>query len=392
MTDSIVRLQENLNQEGFYLPKNIFNLGKGDYEKAPLFFGEEAGLLDSINKSYPKLWTLYKTQKQQDWSENEFEYWTCRGEFEKANKLDYDRMIKNLAWQWEGDSIAARSIMAVLGPIVSSAELKLLYERIVDNENLHALTYSEIARMSFVNPQEIMREVLSVRESAERMTGITRVLDKALKFSAWYAYQKSLGNEVKVTQEMHNIVFMFFVAMMCLERMQFMSSFAVTFAFGQEGRFVPIAKAVQKICADEFEIHVQAAIEVLSIYIQTPEGATAFKQCKNEIVELITNVHTRERNWTAYSFPEGTYMEVVNGKMMQQFNDFGATHIASVFNLEEQLGFKPVYENPLVYFNKWVDISKVQSSPQEEQNAQYKLDLIVPHDEKKIFQFSPYNF
>ncbi len=38
----------------------------------PIFLGGERKTFDSLNKHYPKIFELYKQQKAQDWSEDEF--------------------------------------------------------------------------------------------------------------------------------------------------------------------------------------------------------------------------------------------------------------------------------------------------------------------------------
>ena len=55
------------------LPAKIFNTGKTDHTTPQIILGDEPGLFDTINKSHPALWKLYKTLKGQDWDENEFD-------------------------------------------------------------------------------------------------------------------------------------------------------------------------------------------------------------------------------------------------------------------------------------------------------------------------------
>ena len=40
----------------------------------PIFLGGERKTFDSLNKHYPKIFELYKQQKAQDWSEDEFPF------------------------------------------------------------------------------------------------------------------------------------------------------------------------------------------------------------------------------------------------------------------------------------------------------------------------------
>ena len=86
----------------------IFNTQKtkSDYENVKLFLNDSKGLINTIHKKYPKIWTLYKELKALDWSEDEFNYQQCLVDFKTANKDISDMMIETLAWQWEADSRA----------------------------------------------------------------------------------------------------------------------------------------------------------------------------------------------------------------------------------------------------------------------------------------------
>ncbi len=54
---------------------NVFNIDKTDYQAPALLMGpQEPGLFDTVNKQFPEIWTIYKSQKALDWDENEFDY------------------------------------------------------------------------------------------------------------------------------------------------------------------------------------------------------------------------------------------------------------------------------------------------------------------------------
>lgn len=358
------------------LPTNIFNLKKTDYEQPSIFLGQQPGLMDTINKIYPKLWSRYKTLRSLDWDENEFDYSPCNAEFKHCDRSVYDMMIKTLAYQWEADSVAARSIVAILGPVCTSTEAWAGYSRIGENEVLHGNTYSEIVRNSFDDPSEILDEILKVEEAHARLVAISNVFNKAHDTSHKYA----LGL-VENNQETYNDIYMFIVALLCLERIQFMCSFAITFAIAETGQFMPIAKAVQKIAQDEFEIHVQFGMDVLRYEMQTERGRTAFEQCKSQIVELINEVVTAEDEWIDYAFSEGRELTGVSKEKMLAFNHFNGSAVAKFFEIGDQVAFPIVDELPLPYMRDWINISSVQSSPQEEENNQYKVGVVAKTDD-----------
>lgn len=364
------------------LPEKIFNTRKDDYERPEIILGKEPGLFDTINKSYPALWKLYKTLKGQDWDENEFDYAPCNVQFKSCDRNTYDMMVKTLAWQWEADSVAARSITGVLAPVCTSSEAWAGWVEITRNEIVHAATYSEIVRNSFDNPDDILREILAVQEAMSRLRVVSEVFDEALQVS--YDYARGVrGND----QQTYNAIYLFIVAMLCMERIQFMASFAVTFGICEgTGLFQPIGKSIQKIAQDEFEVHVQYGKEVLRAMYKTTRGRAAFEQCEARIVAMIDEVDASEVAWTEYAFSEGRELTGVTRDMMIDWVHFSATDVARFFGLEERVHFPLVTANPLKYMEAWLDMSRIQASNQEEDTAQYKVGVMQRDDRDAVFE------
>jgi len=356
------------------IDKNIFNTEKTDYESPSLFFGEEAGLFDTVNKKYPEIWEIYKTIKSLDWDENEFNYSSCVNDFKTCDRSTYDMMIKTLAWQWEADSFVSR-ISPLVGCVVSSSELWAAWQRLSDQEVVHAATYSEIVRNSFDDPSDILDEILRVEESLDRLETVSRVMSRAYKTAHKYA----LGEIKEVTQDVYNDIFMFVMGILCLERIQFMSSFAVTFAICDTGLFQPIGKAVQKIAQDEFETHVALDKEVLKNELNTERGKIAFDQCKEEIEDLINEIIGSEQQWVDYLFSEGRELIGLNENILKEWTKYCARDVVTFLGVD--CNYKLPAKNPLKFMENWLDIGKSQGSPQEEDIAQYKVNIMRRDDD-----------
>lgn len=359
---------------------NVFNYDKTDYAKPLLFLGEKQGLFDTINRHYPRIWELYKTQKSLDWDENEFDYSSCNADFKKANRSTYDMMIKTLAWQWEADSVASRAIAPVLAPFITSSELWAAWQRISDNEVIHAATYSEIVRNSFDDPSTIIDEILRVEEAHERLKRVVKAFDDAFTASHQYA----LG-QIENNQDTYNAVFMMVIALFCMERIQFMASFAVTFAICDTGQFQPIGKSIQKIAQDELEIHAELDRAVLENELQTERGQTAFTQKREEIEALIAEVVDSELTWIEYLFSEGRELVGVNADRLAAWTLYCAKDVYQTLGIEtDRYAFPKT--NPLKFMEKWLNISKTQASPQEQDIAAYKVGVMRRNDEGVVFE------
>ena len=169
------------------IPESIFNIHKSDYKSTDLFLGQPGGLLDSINRPYPELFAMYKKMLSLRWDENEFDYASCNSEFKTCSRGMYDAMIYNLAYQWEADTVASKSIVPILAPFITNSELWGVTLAIGANEYLHGLTYSEIVRNSFDNPDEVFNEILSITESFHRLEKMAQVFGEVYTVSHRYA-------------------------------------------------------------------------------------------------------------------------------------------------------------------------------------------------------------
>lgn len=359
---------------------NVFNYDKSDYDKPLLLMGQPQGLFDTINKHYPKIWQIYKSQKSLDWDENEFDLTSCNSDFKQCSKSTYDMMIKTLAWQWEADSVASRAIAPVLAPFITSSELWAAWQRISDNEVIHAATYSEIVRNSFDDPSAILEEILRVQQAHDRLSRVAKAFGDGYEASHQYALGLIPNN-----QETYNKVFMMIVALLCMERIQFMASFAVTFAICDTGMFQPIGKAIQKIAQDELEIHVELDREVLLNELKTERGRRAYDECYNDMVALIQEVVDLELAWIEYLFSEGRELAGMNTERLSAWTLYCAKDVWNTLKLPYPEKYNVPANNPLKFMEKWLNISKTQASPQEQDIAAYKVGVMRRNDEDEVF-------
>ncbi len=360
------------------VPNDIFNTQKTDYERPLLFLGEQPGLLDSINKYYPDIWDLYKKMKKLDWDENEFNFSPCLAEFKSCTRDSYEIMIRTLTWQWEADSVASRSISTLFAPFVSSSELWCLYLEITKNEAVHALTYSEIVRASFENPNEVLKDVLAQQEPLQRLSIVSQIFHEASV--AGRQYQDGIRPN---DDSLYDVVFMLVVALFCLERIQFMASFAITFTFGNAGQFLQPAKAVQKICQDEYEVHAKTGEKVLLNELSTPRGIAAMRRLAPRIKRVIDEVVLSEYDWLEHLFMGGVELTGGNKEKYIATTNYFAAPVYQLF------GFTPDFnvpkKIPIGFLADWINIGAFQPAPQEEKNGQYFLGGIVDTAANKTY-------
>lgn len=369
-----LRTISNLADRGASLSAGVFNINKTDYQKPELFLGQAGGLLDTIYRAYPELFRLFEELKAMDWKHNEFDYSKCIGEFKTCSPSIYRMMIRTLAWQWEGDSTAARGLADILMPLCTATETRVGYGRIIDNENLHALTYSEITRGSFEDPSVILNEILSVREAHGRMAVVGDIFQRARMASLEW---QTTGIR---TKEIEQAVMMLIAAVYMLERIQFMASFAVTFGICEMGLFEPIGSAVQIIARDEYSNHVPFGEEVFKQLMDTEWGRAAWQVIRPTLISAVVELLQNEMSWVDYLHSDGDELPGIPPQKFKDWSLFNGRHVCIVFDIlpevEEALGLTLPSTLPLSYMRDWIDINEKQSSPQEQDSNQYLFNTV----------------
>lgn len=359
---------------------NIFNTEKtvDDYVAGqPLFFGKKPALFDSIHKPYPRIWELYKIMQSLTWDANEFDYSVCNLEFKTVPKGISDMMIKTLSWQWENDSVASRSIISVLAPFVTDTSLWAAISSINTSEQIHSETYSEIVRLSFDDPTTALSEILSVKESLNRMDSVSKVFDKMYEVSSLYTAGKITKDEA------YPHVLLTIVALYLLERVQFMASFAITFTICSGNMFQPIGKAVQKIAQDEIEVHAELDREIIRIERSTEYGKKVYDSIKDQVKQLCDDVIKTEMNWTDYLFSDGRSLVGADAESIKKFVLYNAKSVYKFLDIDSDYVFPT--KNPMPRIDDWIDISKTQAAPQEQDNNAYKVNTFVRNDSDETF-------
>lgn len=344
----------------------LFNAYR-DYSKHAMFLGEEQGLFDSVNKPFPHMFDLYKQALAQNWSEDEFDFTPCMKEFQAGGDAA-DMMIETIAFQWEADSVAAEALLPVLAPFISNSEVQALTSFNTYMECCHALAYSEIVRNSFENPNSVIDTIMENKQSIERVSYVAEALDALRKVGM--EYQQGKLTRKDVYPELYKGI----VGLLLLERLQFIASFAITFAIGESGMFLPIANCVRKICSDEIQIHATADIYMLRELRNYPEWD---ELCENneafhaDVIRLVDDVTEGEIAWTEHLFRDGRVLTGVNEQLIKDWVIFNAEII------KEELGYlKPeertIKENPLPWIEGWLTLNKLQQANQETDSLAYK--------------------
>lgn len=349
----------------------------GDY---PLFLGQQMGMYDSINKKYPQLFELYKKQKEQDWAEDEVDLSQSISDFVTCSKSTYDVMVQTLMWQWEADSVAARSIICLFSPFITNSELFTLLMKQSEIEVLHALTYSEIVRQCLPNAREIIEEIQENQDVLSRSGVIVKYMQELEVIGAKYRLDPSSVEEDVVRKCILRALF----ALLALESIEFIASFACTFAVAEQGIFVQVAQLVQKIMLDEM-LHSKGDFAIIDILLNDPAWEKSFLEIKGELKEILDEVRTKEYGWSDYIFSEGRAIIGLNSPLLKEWVDYNCSPIYDYYDIDKD--FVPPTKDPLPFMQVWMKPSLQQTANQEMSNTDYRVNTTVNDAEEEIWEF-----
>ncbi len=351
----------------------MFNKEKtiDQYAEPTLFLGAPMGLVDTIHKHFPEIWKLYKEMKSLDWDEEEFRFEKCQEDFENAPSEVVEAMKSTLAWQWAADSVACDAPLVATLRLMSSTEAATAEKRIADNESIHAATYSQIALLASNDPTQFLTDILAVAESFKRLEKVETVMYNLDQLATDWVN----GTSELTRPQMLAAILLFYVSLLCMERIQFMASFAVTFTIAHQGWFQEIAAAVKKICQDELEVHQMYRKEVIKGILKDKDGQEAWSIALPHMQSIVEEVIEAEFDWTENYLLKGKSIVGLTVASLKDWVLFNAMDVVKFLGIETK--FDKDYDYvPLSYLENWVNINKSQVALQESTSTQYKVNIV----------------
>lgn len=357
---------------------SVFNLNNTQYKDGmyPLFCGESIALIDLINSPYPELYKLYQKQASFNWAADEVDLSQDRMDMLSVNKEIVDLMVDTLLFQFSIDSTAANSILPLFAPFISSPELHILMAEITRYECIHSESYSLIVQQTMQHPKEALHKAMTLQESIARGENIVAVFDNLSLVGG-----KVRSKQIKMdSMEAKEAVFLGMVNLYILERISFMSSFAVTFAISELGVFQGIGKLVSLIARDE-QLHAEAdKIVCKKLMKQMPE---VYEAIYPKIKQLIDEAVAIELGWNEYLF-KGRSCVGLTQPLLDDWVNWMSKDIYETFGIEHDVDIK---ENPLPYMESYLDLNAVQVAAQESTIVNYLVGGVKNTLNDEVLEF-----
>lgn len=343
-------------------------------EPKNIILGPDISVLESSSNIHASVRKRFANFKAADWTWWEFEFFRCQREWHTFPKGMYDKMIKTIAWQWEGDAAAAKGMLEVVGCFINESACLEYETRIADNEILHALTYANMVESSFADPAQVRSEILNSEKIRSRLMPVSRALSAIAKRG--HEYRLGLAQD---DMDTYSYGLLYEVIMYILEKLQFNPSFLMTHLLTSDGSFAPIATAVQKIAVDELNYHVPHRKYVIQNERSTPRGQEAWRMIKPLAQKVFNLVLDSELSWLKEEiFADGKELPGGNLDIACLYTCHCAYDVATTLGLDSD--HELVEKNPVFSMAKWLNIDGRQGSPQDEKPANYAV-ITVTDDE-----------
>lgn len=356
----------------------MFNIKNSNTEFL-LFFGEELGLTDSFNLTYPEILESDQKQRELFWSADEIDLSKDAQDLLEVDENIYELMIRALSFQLAGDSFANGSIAMLFLPIVSNPQAKGLVSYWNDTESVHDRAYSRIVAQCFKDPNALLDRVRQDQELINRLTPLLK------NFSVHMDMVYKWVNTGSVNSEDRKTCIRTLITLLGLEGIMFLSSFATTFALCEStNSFNGIAKLVGLIHDDEGGSHVKNGLSFLNIIINK-ERWTEWIEVKEDAKFILDEIITTEEQWAEKLFDGCGSVVGFNSKLLKQYTKYLAKPLYDKLGL--QWDFEVIDNNPFPWIKSYTSPDLLQVANQEAQNGNYKVSASIDDTSEMEFEF-----
>lgn len=365
-----------------------FNQNANDALKEPMFFGQNVNVSRYDQQKFANFERLIEKQLSFFWRPEEVDVSKDRADWQSLTSSERHIFISNLKYQTLLDSMAARSVNAVLLPIVSLPELETWVETWAFSETIHSRSYTHILRNLFNEPGEVFDDIVVNPSILKRAGSIAKYFDDLILATQLFHSQgegsyEIDGKVIDVTQrKLKEMLYLAICSVNALEAIRFYVSFACSFAFAERELLEGNAKIIKLIARDE-ALHLTGTQTILNLWANgqdDPEMEEICREMKDEGRALFLDVVEQEKEWAEYLFKDGS-MIGLNAEILKQYIEYISNQRMAAIGLDSPFSTKT---NPLPWINAYLSSDNVQVAPQETEISSYlvgQVDSSVSSDD-----------
>ena len=346
-----------------------FNRNEFDTFEQPMFFGEPVNVARYDQQKHKIFENLIEKQLSFFWRPEEVDVSKDRADWQGLTESEKHIFISNLKYQTLLDSMAARSVNAVLLPIVSLPELETWVETWAFSETIHSRSYTHILRNLFTDPSEVFDDIVVNPAILKRASSIAKYFDDVIISTQLFQSQGEGiydldGKSIEVSlRKLKEKLYLAICSVNALEAIRFYVSFACSFAFAERELLEGNAKIIKLIARDE-ALHLTGTQTILNLWANgqdDPEMEIISRELKDQGRQVFLDVVEQEKEWADYLFKDGS-MIGLNAEILKQYIEYISNQRMSAIGLDAPFAIKA---NPLPWINAYLSSDNVQVVPHE---------------------------
>jgi ribonucleoside-diphosphate reductase beta chain len=354
----------------------------------PMFLGNSVNVARYDQQRYVAFEKLIEKQLSFFWRPEEIDVSKDRADWQGLTDSEKHIFISNLKYQTLLDSMAARSMNAILLPIVSLPEVETWVETWAFSETIHSRSYTHILRNLFSDPSEVFDDIMVNPAILKRASSIAQYFDDVivttqLLQSQGPGHYEVDGKSLEVTErKLKERLFLAICSVNALEAIRFYVSFACSFAFAERELLEGNAKIIKLISRDE-ALHLTGTQHMLNNWMSgkdDPEMKEIALELRDQGKQIFMDVVEQEKEWADYLFKDGS-MIGLNAAILKQYIEYISNQRLSAIGFEAPFDIK---SNPLPWMNAYLVSDNVQVAPQETEISSYlvgQVDSSVSSDD-----------
>lgn len=354
----------------------------------PMFLGNSVNIARYDQQRFMAFEKLIEKQLSFFWRPEEIDVSKDRADWQSLTDSEKHIFISNLKYQTLLDSMAARSVNAVLLPLVSLPEVETWVETWAFSETIHSRSYTHILRNLFTDPSEVFDDIMVNPAILKRASSIAKYFDaviittQLLQSQGPGSYEVD-GNMIDVSErKLKERLFLAICSVNALEAIRFYVSFACSFAFAERELLEGNAKIIKLIARDE-ALHLTGTQHILNNWMSgkdDPEMQEIATTLREQGKQIFLDVVEQEKEWADYLFKDGS-MIGLNAAILKQYIEYISNQRLSAIGFEAPYDIK---SNPLPWMNSYLVSDNVQVAPQETEISSYlvgQVDSSVSSDD-----------
>ncbi|AET72770.1 ribonucleotide reductase subunit B [Synechococcus phage S-CAM8] len=357
----------------------VFNRNKVDTKKQPMFFGQPLGVQRYDSFKYPVFDKLTQQQLGYFWRPEEVSLQKDRADYQTLSEEQKHIFTSNLKYQIMLDSVQGRGPGMAFIPYCSLPELESAMTVWEFMEMIHSRSYTYIIKNVYSDPTEVFDTILDDEKILDRASSVTQSYDDFIEHAHQYdtstmwelakdGHYAGQFDRVELKRKLYRAV----ANVNILEGIRFYTSFACSFAFGENKLMEGSAKILSLIARDESQ-HLVLTQNILNKWKEgdDPEMLVIAKEEQSWVMSMFQRAVDEEKMWAEYLFKNGS-MIGLNERLLYNYVEWIANRRMKAIGMKPMFDI-PAKNNPLPWTEHWLNSKGQQNAPQETEIESYVI-------------------